>query len=641
RPLIYNVYEEKTIENKIDKGYEIFFFYNELNFKIGLFYKELAYVQSKINEKNRNNKVIPNDLINRRNFLVDELKKLGLSETQIYDRGDLNLDYDLFWELKSSNYLDLYIYNMNFKIASIFQKLSLIQSIINRNETYNVKSEIRNFFYKQLDDLNINYFNKGEHKDLNYDQIWKLRSKEFYSQGFVIDDFQEEISDEIIYYDEFSLEPVSIDEKDYSDLIIEPKQELIWPINLEDNDLILTSCYGWRRLNPINNPNQITWHDGIDIRGNLIDVLAVADGIVYERCEGWPDSCGGRGNYITLYHYDLGTYSQYNHLHELFVEENQKINQGHVIGLMGQTGNVDGPHLDFKYYFDLPMSSRVFNPEGNPLCYLPVLPKENLDIIFKNHIEQKFDEYFADSAESCFWGRIKNKYLGGDNLAGITKCEFYNSIDYQIPFDYNKDKIIASEEPSETEDIFDDGGDIDQVVYNFAFENDIVPAKLFAILNVESSSQPFYSDGHPIVRFECRRYNSRVSGEEMVPCETTYNQPYGIGAHTNYEAFKHALTLNRNQALLQTSFGLGQVMGFNYNLVGYSSVEEFYSSMFNENNQALAFLDFIKSNNQIFNELKNENTNWDIIAHFYAGPGYAQINHHVKLENAYNELLLT
>ncbi|MFT4304773.1 MAG: hypothetical protein ACMXX8_01650, partial [Candidatus Woesearchaeota archaeon] len=36
RPLIYNVYEEKTIENKIDKGYEIFFNQNELNFKIGL-----------------------------------------------------------------------------------------------------------------------------------------------------------------------------------------------------------------------------------------------------------------------------------------------------------------------------------------------------------------------------------------------------------------------------------------------------------------------------------------------------------------------------------------------------------------------------------------------------------------------------
>jgi murein DD-endopeptidase MepM/ murein hydrolase activator NlpD len=57
------------------------------------------------------------------------------------------------------------------------------------------------------------------------------------------------------------------------------------------------------------------------------------------------------GNTIFLEHGN-GLYTTYAHLSEISVEVGETIQQGSVIGLIGATGRVTGPHLHWTVYYD-------------------------------------------------------------------------------------------------------------------------------------------------------------------------------------------------------------------------------------------------------------------------------------------------
>jgi hypothetical protein len=176
-----------------------------------------------------------------------------------------------------------------------------------------------------------------------------------------------------------------------------------------------------------------------------------------------------------------------------------------------------------------------------------------------------------------------------------------------------------------------------ELIESFANKYSIDSKKLESFLEVESSSNAF--DGkYPTVRFECLRYNKKVEDKEKVSCETDKSE-FGNSEDTNKEAFLRALKINREQSLLQSSFGLGQVMGFNYKLAGYNSVEKYYDAMFDEEKQIEAFLNFILQNSVILSELKNSDTAWNKVAYNYNGPSYESNNYDVLLEAAYNKRL--
>lgn len=173
---------------------------------------------------------------------------------------------------------------------------------------------------------------------------------------------------------------------------------------------------------------------------------------------------------------------------------------------------------------------------------------------------------------------------------------------------------------------------------DFATRNNIELAKLQAIIEVESRGNAIYEDGHPVVRFECIKFNLRKSGSERVPCDTSSNK-YGSRADTGREAFDRAITKNREEALLVTSYGFAQIMGFNYREAGHSSVEDFYAAMFDEDEQIKSFLTFLSNHKGgiIIDELKKDNTDWRIVAENYNGPDYESNNYHVKLADEYGK----
>ena len=162
----------------------------------------------------------------------------------------------------------------------------------------------------------------------------------------------------------------------------------------------ITSPFGprWRRM-----------HNGLDLKVNIGDTIVAAfDGKVrivkYER--------RGYGKYVVIRH-DNGLETVYGHLSKQFVEENQLVKAGEVIGLGGNTGRSTGSHLHFE--------TRFLGIAINPI-YMFDFPKQ--DIVADTYTFRKakgvkragsHDTQVAD-------GTIRyHKVKSGDTLSRIAK----------------------------------------------------------------------------------------------------------------------------------------------------------------------------------------------------------------------------
>ncbi|MDR1126011.1 MAG: M23 family metallopeptidase, partial [Deltaproteobacteria bacterium] len=102
---------------------------------------------------------------------------------------------------------------------------------------------------------------------------------------------------------------------------------------------IITSEFGFRR---ILNGQPRSPHRGVDFRGAAgTPILACAAGKVVLAEEQYYS-----GNFMIIDH-GLGVYSNYAHLSEFKSKVGDLVEAGQVIGLVGDTGRVTGPHLHF------------------------------------------------------------------------------------------------------------------------------------------------------------------------------------------------------------------------------------------------------------------------------------------------------
>lgn len=105
------------------------------------------------------------------------------------------------------------------------------------------------------------------------------------------------------------------------------------------------------------------------------------------------------------------------------------------------------------------------------------------------------------------------------------------------------------------------------------------------------------------------------------------------GGIREYERLEKAREIHKEAADASTSWGMFQVMGFNYVMCGYGSVDEMVKDMCSgEDKQLEAFARFIK-----LAELRPnlERKDWTGFAKRYNGPRYAQNHYDKKLEEAY------
>jgi len=101
------------------------------------------------------------------------------------------------------------------------------------------------------------------------------------------------------------------------------------------------SEFGHRRS--YNGSAYLYFHTGLDFCGtNGVEIMAPAPGVV-----AFTGPLTVRGN-ATVIDHGWGVYTAYAHQSEIFVAAGERVEKGQVIGLIGSTGRVTGPHLHWE-----------------------------------------------------------------------------------------------------------------------------------------------------------------------------------------------------------------------------------------------------------------------------------------------------
>ncbi|WP_228061796.1 M23 family metallopeptidase [[Phormidium] sp. LEGE 05292] len=117
----------------------------------------------------------------------------------------------------------------------------------------------------------------------------------------------------------------------------------------------ITSVFGWR-IHPIT--GERGFHAGTDIGAPMgTPVLAAHAGKV-----AIADFLGGYGLAVVLRHNQDAQETRYGHLSEVTVKPGDWVEQGTVIGRVGDSGNTNGPHLHFEVREQTPQGWVAKNP---------------------------------------------------------------------------------------------------------------------------------------------------------------------------------------------------------------------------------------------------------------------------------------
>ena len=99
----------------------------------------------------------------------------------------------------------------------------------------------------------------------------------------------------------------------------------------------------------------------------------------------------------------------------------------------------------------------------------------------------------------------------------------------------------------------------------------------------------------------------------------------GIGNQVQeYAAFNCAYSQDKEAAMLSTSIGIGQVMGFHFRLLGFNRVGDMWTfARVSEANQLELVLRFIKANAKLEKAVKTKN--WTLMATYYNGGAFREL----------------
>lgn len=159
-----------------------------------------------------------------------------------------------------------------------------------------------------------------------------------------------------------------------------------------------------------------------------------------------------------------------------------------------------------------------------------------------------------------------------------------------------------------------------------------------AVAQVESSGGGFNPDGTPKTLFEGHWFSRYTKGKfDAQAPDISYpkwtKQFYGKTWQAEADRLARASKLDRTSALMSASWGMFQIMGFNYALCGYKTLQAFINAMYkDENAQLEAFTGYV-IHGGLADELRR--LDWDAFARLYNGPEYKKNRYSEKLAAAY------
>jgi hypothetical protein len=172
---------------------------------------------------------------------------------------------------------------------------------------------------------------------------------------------------------------------------------------------------------------------------------------------------------------------------------------------------------------------------------------------------------------------------------------------------------------------------------------------LVAVIDVESGGSGFNADGSVKIQFEGHVFWSKLEERGIDPrphmpgngdiLYRRFTSRYVLGQKAEYDQFRRAAQFNEEAAMLATSWGMFQVMGFNHKVCGFDTVQAFVEAQKeSEARQLQAFCAFVRSK-KLLNFLSVQD--WAGFAYRYNGPGYAEHNYDGRLRGKYERCKTT
>lgn len=190
---------------------------------------------------------------------------------------------------------------------------------------------------------------------------------------------------------------------------------------------------------------------------------------------------------------------------------------------------------------------------------------------------------------------------------------------------------------------------MEQIIINAlskaAKENQVELATLLAVKQVETGSGlGLNSNNTPKILFEGHIFYKLLSekyGQEMADkwnksrpkiVYQKWTKTHYLGGIDEYKRLKSATGIDEELALQSASWGLFQIMGFNWKLAGCSSVKDFVNKNYSTEYQLQLGINYINNRN-LMPLLRGKN--WAGFARAYNGPSYKANAYDQKLRNAY------
>jgi hypothetical protein len=171
-------------------------------------------------------------------------------------------------------------------------------------------------------------------------------------------------------------------------------------------------------------------------------------------------------------------------------------------------------------------------------------------------------------------------------------------------------------------------------------------AAIKAVAEVESSGNGFLSDGRVKILFEGHQFYKFTKGAYAVSHPTICYKKWTTKFYTKgpnadvrgageLARLEEAMALDRTAALLSASYGKFQIMGFNFAVAGFKTVDEFFEKMqISEGEHLNAFCNYIKAN--ALDDLLRAH-NWGGFALRYNGADFKKNQYDTKLAKAHKK----
>lgn len=200
---------------------------------------------------------------------------------------------------------------------------------------------------------------------------------------------------------------------------------------------------------------------------------------------------------------------------------------------------------------------------------------------------------------------------------------------------------------AETEDEFKLGGKklTEQDIEDTAQELSLEVAVIKSVCEVESRGSGFLSNRKPRILFEGHIFWKELKKLGISPEDyeagnedilyPKWTREYYLGGAKEYNRLDRAKKISEKAALASASWGMFQIMGFNYALCGFTDVNSYVKEQYlSEGNHLKAFGSFIQST-RLLRHLKAKN--WAAFAKGYNGPSYKVNKYDEKLKKAYEK----